>query len=100
MPNKGNPNYRSGRAFEYETMREWESKGCKCIRASGSHGEFDVIAYRPDHPPTFIQCKKVATVAQADRLMEAFRENTCPSRYYHQQLFIKVLRVGTMGVTV
>ena len=43
MPNK---NYLAGRRLEYKAKKELEEKGWKVIRASGSHGEFDLVAYR------------------------------------------------------
>lgn len=41
----GNRNYIKGRQKEYSVMRMLEATGFNCIRASGSHGIFDVIAF-------------------------------------------------------
>ena len=41
MPNK---KYLSGRRAEYELMNYLKDKGMTVIRASGSHGNFDIIA--------------------------------------------------------
>ena len=41
MPNK---NYRRGARAEYELMNKLKSMGMTVIRASGSHGAFDIIA--------------------------------------------------------
>lgn len=87
MPNR---NYIAGRNFEYATMRTWEKSGFKCIRASGSHGEYDVIAYRLHHYPVFLQCKVVTTEAEANRLIKAWKEDTRPSKTYCQFLTIKI----------
>lgn len=40
-----NKNYIKGRNKEYQVMRMLEKVGMDCIRASGSHGIFDVIAF-------------------------------------------------------
>ena len=85
-----NPNYTKGRAFEYATMSKWREQQYKCTRASGSHSEFDVIAYRIDRKPEFIQCKKVTTEPEAKRLLKSFKASTMPSQYYHQSIAIKI----------
>lgn len=41
-------NYTKGRAREYRTMRILEKAGFDCMRTSGSHGMFDVIAVSPN----------------------------------------------------
>jgi len=57
MPNR---NYRNGRNFEYQIMRNLEKEKYICIRAAGSHGVFDVIAYPKEFglPTIWIQAKK------------------------------------------
>lgn len=95
-----NPNYTRGRAYEYEVMKEFEGQGYSVIRASGSHGEYDVVAYRSQHPVEFVQCKVVRTETEANRMIKKFKEDTIPSKYYHQSLKVKVLRSGVIGVTV
>jgi hypothetical protein len=87
MPNS---NYRAGRRIEYEVKKVWEQHDYKVIRASGSHGEYDLIAYRQDRKPEFIQCKRVTTEAQADKLLTEFKKETIPSGHYHQGMWIKV----------
>lgn len=85
-----NPNYISGRAFEYAIQREWESLGYSTIRASGSHGNWDVVAYDATRKPEFIQCKVVARTQIAERLIKKFRETTLSNGYYHKVLAVKV----------
>lgn len=97
MPNK---NYKSGRAFEYETQKRWEEKGYATIRASGSHGQFDVVAFRSDRKPEFIQCKVCNDEAEAKRLLKQFISDTIPSLNYHQTMTIKVKRKGITEVTI
>lgn len=71
MPNR---NYINGRAFEYRRMKAWRKKGATVMRTAGSHGPFDLIALWPTNV-FLIQCKRVHTVAQADRLLEEFRDH-------------------------
>ena len=92
MPNK---NYIAGRAFEYATMRDYEKRGFDCIRASGSHGEFDVIAYALGRKPVFIQCKKVESRSTGNLLVDRFVETTEPCLWYHQCMRVKVKGVVT-----
>lgn len=54
MPNR---NYIAGRAREYQTIKKLREQGYTCLRASGSHGVFDVVAWNEVHL-RFIQCKK------------------------------------------
>lgn len=97
MPNK---NYVNGRAFEYETMDSRRKMGMKVLRTSGSHGEFDVIAYRDGVKPVFIQCKVVTTEAAAKRLTRTFVENTVPHIHFHQCLSVKVKGKWVTEVTI
>lgn len=90
MPNS---NYLAGRRFEYEVMKDLRNSGYKVIRASGSHGEFDIIAYKPKSA-LFIQCKVVETVATRDRMIKAWRAGGYPNSPFDfvgtQQLWVKV----------
>ena len=42
MPNS---RYQNGRRGEYRVMRPLEAQGYQCVRAAGSHGAADVIAW-------------------------------------------------------
>lgn len=83
MPNR---NYTRGRAREYRVMTIYRDCGYRVIRASGSHGEFDLIAYLPSAKPAFIQCKLVGRMSEMKRLEAGFRKRTKPTEYYHQIL--------------
>lgn len=87
MPNK---NYIAGRRFEYDTIKAYVKQGYRCIRASGSHGEYDVVAYRANHKPLFIQCKKVNEKSTGNLLSERFADETKPELHFHQVMRIKV----------
>jgi hypothetical protein len=80
-------------------MKHYETLGYRTIRASGSHGEWDVVCYRSWVKPNFIQCKVVDSEAAAKRLIAKF-ENA-PERYFHQTLRVKVKGTKTpMEVTI
>lgn len=90
-----NPNYERGVRFEREVMTELEARGYAVIRASGSHGQFDVVGYRSDRPVELVQCKvlKKGSKTEADRMTRNFALNPPlePSKYFHQVLEVKVL---------
>lgn len=85
-----NKNYQAGRRVEYEVIAHWKEQGYSASRTAGSHGTFDVVAYRYDRKPEFIQCKRTTTLATANRLIKNFKETTTPSLYYHQTMWVKV----------
>ena len=45
---QGRNNKRKGQRNEYRTMRYYQAMGGWCVRASGSFGLFDVLAFLPD----------------------------------------------------
>lgn len=93
MPNK---NYQAGRRLEYACIAYWKARGYHAVRTAGSHGLFDVVAFREDRKPEFIQCKRVRSAATAKRLLDKFRDETLPSPHYHQVMEVKIK--GTSGV--
>ena len=87
-----NANYLAGRRFEYAVMDAMRSEAYKVLRTAGSHGEFDIVAYKPNST-IFIQCKVVETEASRDRLARAWRSappNPPAEVTFTQQLWIKV----------
>lgn len=96
-----NKNYVAGAAFERATQKAWERRGYSTIRASGSHGLYDVVAFSCDRKPEMIQCKRCTTEAEAARLMRNFKKVTIPSLYFHQSMAVKVKgSIITISVTV
>lgn len=71
-------------------MRDYKALGFFTIRASGSHGEFDVVCYHHDKKPNFIQCKVVSKESEAYRITNEFLLDERPSKFYHQTLRIKI----------
>jgi len=56
MPNK---RYISGRRLEYQVRNFFKSAGFSTIRASGSHGEWDIIAVDDSTRTIYlVQCKR------------------------------------------
>jgi Holliday junction resolvase len=84
-----NKNYRAGRAFEYEVVEHWRERGYDSIRTAGSHGLYDVIAFRVDRKPEMVQCKRTSRESEAKRLIEEFKK-TPPALHYHQSMFVKI----------
>lgn len=74
MPNR---NYQRGVRWEREIIKDAQSKGFKTIRASGSHGEFDVVCYK-DKEIMFIQAK----VKKSTKNKETICEQVTPSGFY------------------
>ena len=85
-----NRNYVVGRRFEYIIMDLWRERGYEVVRSAGSHSSADLVAFRPDRKPEFVQCKVVKTETQAKGLIKKFRASVIPSLFYHQGLAIKV----------
>ena len=90
-----NPNYKMGRRFEYLRKRHWENKGYAVIRASGSHGVFDLVCIprKNKGPVVCVQCKRTKDLAVARRLMRDFESNPPLPVGEHQQ----ILEVGVTG---
>lgn len=95
-----NKNYIAGRKLEYDTMASWRDAGYEVIRASGSHGLYDIVAFRLDRKAEFIQCKRVGDETTAKRIIKQFKETTIPSQFYHQVLAVKVKGKENLVVTV
>lgn len=89
MPNH---NYRAGRNFEYAVRKHYAKRGMVVLRSAGSHGIFDLCAFEDGKPPIGIQCKRVTTKAEAERLAKGFRAEPpltrCP--FYRQILEVQI----------
>ena len=88
MPNR---NYISGRAFEYKRKKAWEERGYTVIRASGSHGRWDLVAVKPNSPVVLIQCKKCMKASEVNGLINEFKEQIDGwTKHYHEVIEIWV----------
>lgn len=88
-----NANYLKGVRFERERKQYYENLGYCVIRASGSHGKFDLVVIDDARGiVTLIQCKVTSDVGVARRLLDSFRSNPPLTlmKNIHQTLEIKV----------
>lgn len=73
MPNK---NYLRGRRLEWQVKKDLEDKGWLAVRTAGSHGHWDVIAFKDDDihdiSVKLIQCKVTTHIEQIPRLVREF----------------------------
>jgi len=63
-------NYRRGADFERTVQDDLEDKGYLVIRAAGSHGIMDLVAFTLRErfaPPLFIQCKTNGKMSPKER---------------------------------
>jgi hypothetical protein len=98
MPNR---NYEQGARFEREVIARYKADGAACIRASGSHGLFDVVAIYPGNLSVFTQCKVTKSESHAESLLKKFQENPpLPAGFYIQVLEVKIPRKGTRSVII
>lgn len=92
-----NKAYQQGVRWERECKKDWESQGYAVIRASGSHGFFDLVCI-PSHNRHFvhaIQCKVTKSQKKAEQLTRAFRKSPpLPKGVCVQILSVKVLGQG------
>lgn len=68
-------NYERGRNFEYQRMRHYKSLGYTVVRSAGSHSPIDLVAIHPEDSVILIQCKRVKTQSQADRMLKDFNKH-------------------------
>ena len=90
-----NPNYVAGRNLEYEYKKQLEKEGFLTLRTAGSHGPFDLIGIRGNMPIQLVQCKRVSTVREANRIIEKFKANPPlplmgDGTHYVQSIVVKV----------
>jgi len=62
-----NTNYLAGRRLEYEVKKVFEAQGYHVIRASGSHGLYDLVCIRSNQI-ILVQCKLCADASTAAKL--------------------------------
>jgi Holliday junction resolvase-like predicted endonuclease len=73
--------YAKGRRLEYKSMAMLACEGYRCLRTAGSHGEFDLLAFQPDHI-LLVQVKGNTKPSKSEiAKIRAFR---CPSNCYKE----------------
>jgi hypothetical protein len=87
-----NKHYVKGRNFEYARMHHYRDEGYTVIRASGSHGPFDLVAIEPNELVILIQCKTCIGEKQAFMLIRKFKHDPPlpPSDHYRQVMEVYV----------
>ena len=86
-----NANYLKGRRLEYKAKKQLELEGWKVLRSAGSHGAFDLSAFRKDLPAYVIQVKSTdGGMPKVAALIKGFRKNppweVC--KYYTQAIWV------------
>lgn len=97
--NMPNPNYQRGRRLEWEVKKDLESEGFIVMRASGSHGIFDLIALKEFEDLTchvrLIQCKVTKNKKTIPKLLKDFTESLPFSQEnFSQHLVVKITGEG------
>lgn len=98
-----NRNYIKGRTYEYKLCAELRKAGYAVMRASGSHGAFDLVGVKHGAPVELIQAKVTAKEGVGRKLIEDFKSNPpiIPDRFYHQTMRVYVTSTReTLEVTV
>lgn len=65
--------YSRGRAYEYKAKQELESEGYTVIRSAGSHGPYDLIAFKGSEPVRCVQIKRTTSSAGVRALMNKWK---------------------------
>lgn len=82
-------NYARGRRIEYRVMRDLEDSGYTVYRTAGSHGHFDLIAYKPGDVVRFYQIKYSRKPSATKDELDAFNAAPLPKPskafLYHYQ---------------
>jgi hypothetical protein len=50
--------YAAGRRLEWKTRKALKNRGYLVIRSAGSKGPADLVAFKDNHFPVFVQCKR------------------------------------------
>lgn len=69
MPNR---NYERGRAYEYKAKQQLEAEGYTVIRAAGSHGRWDLLAFHGDEKVRCVQIKRTKAPGGVKALLSRF----------------------------
>lgn len=96
-----NFNYRAGARLEYGRRKHWEKRGWTVTRSAGSHGIWDLVGVRiedPSHPVMFVQCKRVKTKTEANKLVRVFKENPPLPKSPHWTMILEIQIKGSSEV--
>jgi Holliday junction resolvase-like predicted endonuclease len=71
-------NYNRGRAKEYALMKQLKEDGYTVLRSAGSHGDFDVIAYKDKSELHMFQLKYTEGGKPTANELKRFEESPIP----------------------
>jgi len=82
--------YAKGRRLEYRIMRLLEADGYKTLRSAGSHGLYDIVAWKEDDV-RFIQAKHKPYVTRKE--IEKIEKDVMPAKCRREIWFVKDRRI-------
>lgn len=85
--------YSRGRSYEYKAKTELESEGYTVIRAAGSHGPYDLVAFKGNQPVRCIQIKRTKVDGGVRALFNKFK----PTGGYSDTHYVEELWVWYNG---
>lgn len=85
--------YSRGRAYEYKAKQQLEAEGYTVIRAAGSHGPYDLIAFRGSQPVRCIQVKRTKAPGGVKALLGKWQ----PMQAYSDTHYVEELWVWYDG---
>lgn len=82
--------YSRGRAYEYKAKQELEREGYTVIRSAGSHGPYDLIAFKGPQPVRCIQIKRTSSPGGVKALLSKWKPNTqgYSDTHYVEELWV------------
>lgn len=81
--------YSRGRAYEYKAKQELEADGYTVIRAAGSHGPYDLIAFKGPEPVRCIQIKHTKVAGGPEALLKKWKPTAGYSaENYREELWV------------
>ena len=66
-------NYSRGRYYEYKAKKELEAQGYTILRSAGSHGPWDLTAFKDEEPVRCVQIKYTKSERGMKRLLNTFK---------------------------
>ena len=90
MPNS---NYIKGRSFEYQVKKDFEADGYLVMRASGSHGIFDLACFCQAGSTYLIQCK----VTNDKKTINNLKKEFCKVKPFDQSVYTQALAIKVTG---
>lgn len=81
-----NANYQKGRRAEYLAKQILQDAGFEVLRAAGSKGRFDLVAFAPTEPVLMVQIKATSSPSACQALLKAFQPDS--GEHYLSQIWV------------